>query len=788
MRVPPLTRKLLRDLLEMKGQALAIAMVVAAGVAMAVMYLSNFDSLRRTQQAYYERQRFGDVFASLKRAPLRLREDIAAIPGVTAVETRVVASVTLDVPGMDEPATGHLVSIPEDRRPQVNDVFLRGGRWVEPLRPDEVLASEAFVQAHGFTTGSRVRAVLNGRLRELTIVGIALSPEHVYNIPPGELVPDDRRYGVFWMGERALAAAFDMEGGFNDVSLLLAPTASTGEVMARIDGLLEPYGGLGAIPRALQISHWTLENELAQLQSFGFIVPMIFLMVAAFVLNVALARALALQRPQIAALKALGYGNGAIAWHYLQWAMLIALAGVAIGIAGGWWLGSALIGLYNQYFHFPILLYRMSGGVLVGVTVLTVLSAVLGAASAVRRAVRIPPAEAMRPEPPAVYRRSLIETPLLAPHFGTTGRMVLRNITRQPLRAGASVLGISMAVAVLMVGFVFIDAMDALITTQFSVAERQDVTVAFVEPRSASSRHALSRLPGVLAVEPIRTVPVRLRAGHRHRTLALTGAQPGARLRRIVDMDGRTIAVPASGLLLSSRLGQVLDVAPGDDVTVEVLEGARPVRLVRVSALVDDTFGLSAYMDLDALHDLMREGDVLSGAALLVDAADTALPGRLKETPAVAGATFKATVLRSFRETMAANLNLTMFLNVIFAGVIAFGVVYNAARVSLSERSRELASLRVLGFTRAEISLILLGELALLTLASLPVGAVVGYAFAAAIVGSLDSEVYRFPLVVGRQSVAWAWLAIMGAALASGLIVRRQLDGLDLVAVLKVRE
>ena len=789
IRLTALNRKLLRDLWQMKAQALAIAMVVASGVAMFVMYLSTFSSLRATQQSYYEQQRFADVFASLRRAPLSLAADVAAIPGVSAVEARVVANVTLDLEGMVEPATGRLVSIPATRRPRVDDLFVRRGRWIEPGRSDEVLASEAFVIAHGLAPGDHVRAVINGRLRRLTIVGVALSPEFIYSIRPGELIPDDRRFGIFWMEREALASAFDMEGGFNDLVLDLAPGTSSEAVVERLDRLLEPYGGLGAIPRALQLSHWTVENELAQLQSFGFLLPLIFLTVAAFILNVALTRALALQRPQIAALKALGYSNRELGWHYLKWALAIGAIGVAIGVLGGAGLGSTLIDLYNQYFRFPVLLFRVPAGVVSGATALTLVAAGLGAIGAVLRAVRIPPAEAMRPEPPSGYRRGAIETRFVARRLGTAGRMVLRNVSRHPLRAAASIFGISFAVAILMIGFVFSQAIERLILTQFWDAERQDVTVNFVEPRSERARYELARLPGVIAVEPQRTVPVRMHAGHHERYLAVTGVPDTQRLKRIVDREGRPTELPPSGLVLSKILAQVLDIRPGDTVTLDVLEGHRPVRTMIVTGVVDDIMGLSAYMNAGALHDVMRESDVVSGALLVVDAAEEErLSRELKALPAVAGVGFKRAVLRNFRDVMAANMNLSIGINLLFASIIAFGVVYNAARVSLSERSRELASLRVLGFTRGEISLILLGELAVLTLASLPAGALFGYMLAALIVGSIESEVYRFPLYVSTQAVAQSFLGIVGAATVSGLLVRRRLDQLDLVAVLKIRE
>ncbi|MGE3274796.1 MAG: ABC transporter permease [Vicinamibacterales bacterium] len=784
-----LDRKLLRDLWGMKGQALAVAAVIASGVTMFVTYLSNFDSLQRTQEAYYERQRFADVFASLKRAPNRLEERLRAIPGVEAVSTRVVADVTLDVPGIEEPATGRLVSLPVRGRPVLNDVVLRRGNWIDPARPDEVLASEAFTDANGLRPGDQVAAVINGRRRQLRIAGIVLSPEYVYSIRPGEIIPDNRRFGVFWMNGRALATAFDMEGAFNDVSLAVSPGGSEPEVIAALDRLLQPYGGAGAIPRRLQPSAWTLGNELAQLQSFGFVTPLIFLSVAAFILNVALTRAMALQRAQIAALKALGYSNAEVGWHYIKWALVIATVGAAGGVAAGAWLGAGMIAIYNDYFRFPLLDYRLSVDVAIGAVGGSLLVAALGAQAAVRRAVRIPPAEAMRPEPPALYRRSLAESAWITRRLTHATRMVLRNLERQPFRALASIVGIAFATAILVVGFAFIDVMDELIDQQFVVTMRQDATVTFVEPRGPSAVHAVARLPGVMRVEPQRSVPARLRSGPRSRTLAVTGLPARPALNRVVDRSGRVLSLPPGGLVLSKMLAGILDVAPGDHVRIEVLEGRRPVFDAPVASLVDDAMGLQAYMDIDALHRLLREGRTVSSVALTMDPSQAdALYHRLKLVPAVAGVALTRLSLENFRTTLAENMNLMVFFNVFFAGIIAFGVVYNSARVSLSERSRELASLRVLGFTRAEISLILLGELAVVTTLALPTGAVIGYGLGLLMVSGLNNEVYRMPFIVTAPTVAWAFLTVIGATLVSALVVRRRLDHLDLVGVLKTRE
>ncbi len=785
----PLHRKLVRDVLAMRGQALAIALVIAAGVAMCVMYLSTFDSLQRTADRYYAQQRFADVFVSLVRAPNAVVSEVAALPGVAIAEPRVVVDVTLDVEGMDAPAAGRLVSIPADRRPRLNDLFLRAGRWIEPGRPDEVIASEAFCRAHGLQPGASVGAIVNGRRRVLTIVGIALSPEFVYTIRPGALIPDDRSYGVFWMDREALAAAFDLDGAFNDLVIDLARDASVDAVIADVDRMLEPYGSLGAVARERQASNWMLQSEFEQLRSFGVAVPLIFLAVAAFVLNVALTRAVAMQRAQIATLKAIGYGNGAIARHYLGWAVVIASIGILLGVAAGAWMGGMIVQVYNDYFRFPVLDFGLSGGVALLAGGGSLVAVALGAWAAVRRAARIPPAEAMRPEVPTRFRRSLFEARLLKPALSTSARMVLRNLERQPMRTATSVVGMACAVAILVVGFAMLESITGLIDTIFTYGQRHDVAVTFVEPRAAHAVHAIDRLPGVVQVETYRAVGARVRAGHRARTVSWQGRDVDAQLNRIVSLERRPQSLPPGGLVLSTALARALDVGPGATVQVDVLEGRRDSFLLPVAATVDDALGLSAYMERRAMHRLLRESPVVSGAYLLVDpAAEASLSRTLKATPAVADVAFIGDALRNFREIMAQNLWLTISMNVIFAGIIAFGVVYNAARISLAERSRELASMRVLGFTRREVSAILLGELAVLTTVAIPPGILLGHALSGVISTAFSSEVMRFSIDVSARMAAWSALTVIVASTFSGLVVRRRVDHLDMVAVLKAGE
>ena len=602
-------------------------------------------------------------------------------------------------------------------------------------------------------------------------------------------MPDDSRFGVFWMHERDLAAAFDMEGGFNNLSLTLLPGASEPDVIARLDRLLAIYGGLGSIPRSLQTSHWYLDNELKQLQSVGLVLPIVFLLVAAFLLNVVLTRIVSVQREQIAALKALGYTNRELAWHYTKLSLAIGAAGAVLGVAGGSSMGAGMTSIYNNFFRFPTLEYHLPPAVVGWGVMVSFVAATLGALNAVRMAVTLPPAEAMRPEPPARYRRSWLERAGLARWLSAPVRMILRNLGRHPVRTATSVSGIAASVSMLILGTFFIDSIAVLMDLQFFSIQRQDATVTFVLPASGRALHEIERLPGVLRAEPVRAVPVRLRSAQRSRIVSIQGLVARPELNRVVDVNGGALGLPPDGLVLSLKLAEVLGAKIGDLLTVDVLDGRRPTRLTPVSGIVEEYMGTSAYMEIDALRRLAFEGETLSGAFLTVDAASVdRLYRRLKDTPMVAGVSLKRSAIESFQKTLADTFYVMIFFNLLFSSIIAGGVVYNAARVSLSERSRELASLRVLGFTRGEISFILLGELGAVVLMAIPLGMLLGYLFAGLLVAAFNTELYRFPLVVSPRTFAYAACSVLVAAAVSGLVVRRRLDHLDLVAVLKTRE
>jgi putative ABC transport system permease protein len=783
-----LDRKLLRDLWQMRSQAFTIALVVASGIGSFIALLSTYDSLQWSRHSYYEEARFAQVFADVKRAPKPVERQIAELPGVAAVETTVVQDVTLDIPDVAEPVIGRMIGLESHRQPGLNRLFLRHGRLPEAGKKNEALVSEGFSKARGLKLGDRIAALLNGKREELEIVGIVLSPEYIFASRGGE-IPDDKGFGVFWMERERLGSAFDMEGAFNRVSLSLAPGASEAAVIDALDRLLEPYGSLNAYGRKDQNSHRILSQEINQQKTMATIFPTIFLGVAAFLLNVVLARQVATQRDQIAALKALGYADFAIAAHYLKLVLAIVLAGIVLGFAIGAWMGYQLTSIYTNFFHFPRLIYRIQPWIALVASGVSMAAAVGAALGTVRSILSLAPAEAMRPPAPARYRRLLLERIGLAHLLSPQARMVIRTLERRLLRTLLTSFGIACSVAIIVSGTFWRDAVNYLIEVQFNMADRGDVNVVFVNPVARSALHEISRLPGVLRTEAVRAVPVRLRAGHHTYRTAVSGFPPEAQLRQLLDTDLRRVPLPPDGILLSRRLAERLEIEPGDRLILESLEATRATREAVLTGVVNDLIGLSAYMDIAALNRLMSEGESISAVVLTLDPTQAkAFYARLKEMPQVATVSIKRELLRSFRETNARFLLFFTAIVTAFAAAIAVGVVYNSARIALAERAWELASLRVLGFTRNEVSGLLLGELAIEITLAIPLGLWLGYLLSVLIVSMMHTETVAFPVIITASTYAYAALTILAAGVASALLVRHRVDHLDLVAVLKTRE
>ena len=785
----PLDRKLLRDLWRLRTQALAIALIIASGVGVLCSSLAVVDALSQTTDAFYDRYRFANVFASATRAPLHVVSKIEDINGVQSVQARVVELATLDVEGFDEPIIGTLVSIPENTGPTLNQLHLRMGSLPSRDRPGDIVLSESFAQSHALRVGDSIGALINGRRRVLEVVGIALSPEFVYSIGPGALMPDAKRYSIGWMGQTSLRAAFDLEGAFNDVSMTLAANANAETVIRRLDDLLAPYGGTGAFERKDQISNWFLMNEISQLRSMAGVLPTIFLAVAAFLGNMVLSRLIATERSEIGLIKAFGYSNFAVAWHYSKLASAMAGTGIVVGWALGWWLGRWTTELYAELYRFPILLYDPGPQPFIIAAAVSLVATLFGTLSSVRRAGALPPAEAMRPPAPPAYRRAGVLSDVLENAVEQLTRIVLRQLVRWPFRALLTSLGVAAATAVLIMSLQWIDAVQFMIDSFFFDQQRQDVTVVLVDEQPLRAKNDLSRLPGVLALEAQRNVAARLHHGRYTRRQGVVGIAETTTLEVLKDASGDTITIPPDGLVVARSLAERLHVRPGDSVTLELLEGKRTRVSVPVAAVFDTWIGTPAYMHRDALNRLLGESSVINTVLLRVD--NNQLPElfrALKATPVVGQVSLRAAAVENFNDTIGEHLYVFIGIYLAFSSTLAVGVVYNSMRISLSERGRELATLRVLGFHNAEVSYVLLGEAALLVLLALPVGCWLGLILIRYMASNFDTELFRIPVTVLASTYGISMLVTLLAAVTCGVLVHRRIAHLDLIRVLKTRE
>ncbi len=784
-----LDRKLWRDLSAMRGQVITIALVVAAGVAVFVASISTYDSLRAGRDRFYAAARFPQVFVTVKRAPLSVVAQLEAIPGVAAVEPRIVRDVIVDWPASALPVSARMVSIARAGDEALARLHLRGGTAPEPGDARGAAINEAFAEANGVRPGADVRVVLNGRVQSFQVTGVALSPEFVYAVKPGLPIPDDRLYAILWVDRAAAEAAFDMKGAFNDALVSLAPGADPKPVIAELDRLLDAYGSVGAVERRDQPSNRFLEDELNQQKVMSITVPFIFFGVAAFLLNVALGRLVTAQREQIAALKALGFPTGPLVLHYLKLVTVIVLLGSALGLAGGVAFGEAMIASYHGFFRLPALDFELSPWSAVAGAALSLAAAALGVLSALRGVIRLAPAVAMRPAAPLRFHRFGIETASLRKLFSPRRLMMVRNVAGRPLRTLLTVAGIAFAAPMVVLGLFWRDAIDQMIEVQFNLVERGNVTVTFPQIRERAIVGDLAREPGVLAVEGQRIVPVRLRAGHRSYLTSVIGLPAGSVLRRPHDAALRPVDVPPEGISLTRRLADRLGVSAGDTLTVEVMEGRRRKRDLPISATIEEVIGMASYMQIDTLNRLTGEGDVASAASLYVEPSSLpALSRRFKELPVIESVSAKASALTSFLEKIAGLVFVTAGILTTFAVIIAVGVVYNSARIGLQERAWELASLRILGFTRGEVARILFGEFMIEIAVGVPIGLALSQGIVTLISRFHSNESFQIPAVIEPRTYAAAAIVVVAAAAASAFVVRRRIDRLDLVAVLKARD
>lgn len=785
----PLDKKLLRDLWRMRTQALAIGLVVAVGVMLLVMMAGLVESLDETRRAYYERYRLADAFAPVVRAPERAIEELARIDGVSAVEGRITGGALIDIPDTELPVQARAVSLPDFGTPRLNDVYLASGRQIDHRRSDEILLLKSFAEAHGLEPGDTLAATMHGARRTFRIVGLAQSPEFLYTTAPGELVPDDARFGVIWMSRTAMEAAYDMDGAFNEALIDVGRDEDLPAVLAAADRILEAYGAIGAYGLEDQFSNRFITEEINGLRASSAGVPPIFLAVAAFLLNIVISRLLQAERQQIGLIKAFGYTDVEVTSHYFKLILVIAVGGAVLGCIFGLASGASMTGLYVQYYKFPFLVFEIEPASFIIAVTASVAAAALGGLFALRRIFALTPAVAMRPPTPPDYSGRQFFGDWIVRFLDQPTRMVMRRLIRHPGRSFGAIIGVAAGMALSAGMLSVMSGFDETVETTFGVIDRSDLSVSYIEPLSDRTLFSLQQMDGVIEVEGTRAVSVIFRNGVQSYRGGIFGLVPEARLYRALDAEGTSLPLRGSGIVLAPALADILDVDVGDTLTINVREGRRPQLEVPVTGIADTLLGSPAYMQLDALNAVLREPGRVSGAYLRVDDdRRDEIYAALDAMPVVAGISVKADARNSFQTMMDQGAGAMRFVMAIIAGLITFGIVYNTARIAYAESAHDLASLRVIGFSKGEAAFVLLGELGVIVLIALPLGALMGYGLSHAIAAGFSTDLYQIEAIFSPQSAGLAGVAVLVASIFSGWMVKRDSDRAELVTALKSRD
>lgn len=786
-----LRRKLLRDVRRQWMQFAAVSAVVLCAIVVFVALQTAYHSLTASRDRYFDRYRMADFFVHLEKAPRSALTDVEAVPGVWRARGRIVKDVSLDVAGNEGSVYGRIISMPARRDGLICDVHLVSGSYFPGASATEVIVNERFCEANGLRVGDAIEATINERRESLRIVGTCYSPEYVYAIrTPRQFAPDDRNFAVIFARESFVEDAFNMTNAFNDVVGLLQPGTDVEQVLEGVKERLDAYGVYHKYGRGLQLSNHYLSEELQGLRMSALVLPMIFLVVAAFVIHVLVRRMVELQRGQIGLLCALGYSRARILWHYTCYALAIGIAGAGPGTLVGYWLAGRMTVIYNMFFRFPSLTPVFHVPVVLFGFALSAGMCAAGAVWSARRILSLQPAEALRPVAPR--RRGTVRRSRLAglwKRLPLHWRITARHCLRAPGRALLTILGVAASAVILLLGLANNDFFDAIIDYQFDLVQRADLRVELATERGRAALFDITGVPGVRGAEPVYEFGAELRNGRRKKTVLVMGLPPESRLYHVYAGKGRRVRLPSEGLLIPRRVADELALRPGQKAHLDpYVRGADEVETI-VRGATEEYLGLTVYARLDYLGRLIGSAGAMSGA--LVDAEPGRTPeviARLDDIPGVTAVTATRTFLKAFEESMSDLIQASNFILTLFAATVAFAVIYNASSVNIAEQERDLACLCSLGYDREDVARIATNDIMPLGVVGLAVGLPLGYLMCVGLSKYYTTDIYKLPVVANPRTYVLVAVMLLVFQLISRGVCARRARNIDIVARLKSRE
>ncbi|WP_444643683.1 ABC transporter permease [Caproiciproducens sp. R1] len=765
----------------------ACIVLLAMGIMVYVSYQLLYVNLSSAQKQFYASQRFADGFASVDAIPAGAVKNLSDIKGIS----RIDSSITLDarVMGLSDTkiVTLRLNSFDPEDPERLNNFVLAKGTVPES---GGLLIGQTFAAANKLAVGDTVRLIVNGQEIERQITGIAQSPEYVYVIPDtGQLLPDDSAFGFAFVPAADLETLGSGRGIANRLSFLLEKGATFRQVEAPLREALEPYGLRSLTARKDQPSHAMLQQEIDQLGSMSASIPTVFIVMAVLILYIMLKRMIEQERMQIGTLKAFGFSNWTIVLHYLSYGGVTGAVGGVAGVLLGLVMTGGMTQMYLDYFSLPAIQVPPDPFYILMGLLIAVLSGLAGAFMGVRGVLRLEPGEAMRPPSPPVLKSDLFaRLPLIRKLLTSYGFMASRNITRNKFRSTFVLAGMAFAFAITAFMASYGDMFKTLMLDQFTKVEVYDLKITLKTPTGAADAlETADALKGVDSAEAILELPAELHREHLQEAVSLTALPDDVGLYRIYDVDSKqNHSPPKEGILLSSTLAKKLQAKRGDVLTVRTpYTGDRDIPLP-VMGVVHTNSGSSAFASLKGIWNALDIPPTVN--SILLSAKDPqAIKAELTDAKNVAAMTDQEEAKASYMDMFRTYSSLMEMMQGI-GMIIAFAIITNTASISLSERKREYATMRVLGMHPKEIGKVVSFEYWVLSLGALPLGILLTRMIKQAMATTIDSDLFTMPLNTPLGSYFSAAVLCAATVALSNRLARRRISKFDMVEVLKERE
>lgn len=781
-----LNRKLIRDLWQIKGQFISVLVVVIIGVMFYTGINAGYRNLSGASEKYYSDYRFADLWATFYKAPESVEQKAQALPFVKMATGRVVQDVNIGISGQN--AVIRLITLPDVKKDIVNDIVIQSGKYFSDADSNQCLVEEGFFKAHGLKEGDYIYPVINGNEVKLKVIGSVISPEYVYALKDAsELVADYNKFGIVFVKKSFGQAVLGLDGMVNSLGMTVKEGTDIGKAKDDIEKLFREYGVTAVTDRDAQVSYKLVSEKMKGYQSLGTAFPVIFFIVAAVIIFITMGRMVENQRVQIGVLKAFGFSDLQVLVHYLSFSALIAILGSVIGSILGVFLGKGFTGLINQYFVFPNPQAKMYPDLVIPASLLTLFFCLLAGYNSCKRAFAIMPSEAMRPRSPMKGRKILIERiGILWRNLEYTWKMILRNIFRYKRRALLTSIGVIFATAITVFALGEKNSMDHLVAQQYTNIQNYDIKVSFTRFMSKEELNTIRGISHVVKLEPVVETGVELSNGWRKKDTGFTALIDNPQMYRAADKEGNPVRLPHNGILIPDKLARALDVKPGDMVSIKSFLPGREKKEVPVKGIIAQYLGTSAYSSMDSVNLILGEGGIANSVVLKIDSASSEkqVIDALKKMPAVGSVQSKTEAMNNLVSNLGAMTSAIGFM-IFLASVLSVAVIYNIATISIFERQRELAMMKVLGFKDSEVRRLVFNENYLITLFGILIGLPLGSLLGGSMMASYESDAYTFPFLVGGRSYVLAAILIIGFTAIANFILMKKISRIGMVEVLK---